>query len=183
MSTDLVRTIAFAYRYKAAEKLPGSTLRLVLAYDLRWFAPEDAKRAVARALEAGLLVEDGEDLRPTFDVAAVEVPVNFRPGAGVFHEPVPTDLPAAPAVGQTPRPAPAPAPAAAPAPAPAPAPASASASASASPAAAARSAAAAEERARRGNLVRAEVAELIVARRAGEDVRARAAALAQAMLT
>lgn len=158
--SDLVRALAFAFRRKGAEAVPGPDLRFVLAFDLRWLAPEDAKRAILRALQAGLLREDGDLLRPTFDVHAIEVPLNFRPGVAMLDEPIPADLPAPRAAALTP-PAPAP-------PSPAPSPLA--------------DAAALEERARRGHLVSLEAARLIVARREGRDVREEAARAAQRML-
>lgn len=138
--SDLVRTLAFAFRRKGADVVPGTELRLLLAYDLRWFAPEDAKRVVARAIELGLVEERDGTLRPLFDVAAVQVPLSFRPSLDVLEEPAPTSVPERPREGvrEDDR-------------------------------------AAMEERARRGGLVSLDVARLIVARRAGEDVRERAA--------
>lgn len=180
--SDLLRTLAFAYRRKGSDVVQGSDLRLLLAYDLRWFAPEDAKRVVHRGVELGLLRDEGEGrLRPVFDPAKVDVPLNFRPTPHVLDEEAPASFPPAPpptpagsSAPAAPRPADAPAPAAsapvasvpaAPAPAaPAPPPAQ-----PAGPPPALVEA----ERARRGGLIDAEVAALIVARRAGEDVSAK----------
>lgn len=94
--SDLLRTLSFAFRRKGGEVMPGNALRLMLAFDLNWFAPADAKRLVDRAVAGGLLVAEGEDLRVAFDPAAVEVPVGFKPSLAVLEEPFP-DLPAAPA--------------------------------------------------------------------------------------
>jgi hypothetical protein len=92
--SDLARVLAFAFRRKGAQRLPGTELRLLLAYDLRWFAPEDAKRVVAKAVSAGLLVETDGELEPSFDLAAVEVPLNFKPGLSILDEDAPVGLPA-----------------------------------------------------------------------------------------
>lgn len=115
--SDLLRTIAFAYRRKGELAMPSNALRLMLAFDLNWFAPADAKRAVERAVAGGLLVaeEGGEVLAIAFDPAAVDVPVGFRPTPDVLEEPFPA-LPAAPPPRASP-PAAAPAPAAPAAPA------------------------------------------------------------------
>lgn len=154
---DLARTLAFAFRRKGLAAMGGADLRLLLAYDLRWFAPEDAKRVVARGIETGLLILEGDDVRPSFDIAAVEIPVNFRPGPHVIEETAP---PLPPAKAR------APAPAAPPAPSPA-----------AAPAVDAHERAAEDERRKRGLLMSVEVARLVVRRRAGEDVAEDAAAL------
>jgi hypothetical protein len=76
---DLVRALAFAYRRRGADVMERSRLLHMLTFDLRWFSPDPAKRLVARALAGGLLEQAGDELRPTFDVAAVDIPVNFRP--------------------------------------------------------------------------------------------------------
>lgn len=164
MTSDLARTIAFAFRRKGLDAMPAGDLRLLLAYDLRWFAPEDAKRCVARAIETGLLHEGSGVARPTFDVRAIDIPLNFRPTTDVLEADV-TPLPPAPA----PAPAPAIAPPHAPAPLPSPAPAI--------------ERAAEDERRKRGLLLSVEVARLVVRRRAGEDVAAEAAALEARLLT
>lgn len=83
---DLARTIAFAYRRKGLGAMPGGDLRLMLAYDMRWFAPEDAKRVVQRGIDLGLLRDEAGSLRPTFDVQAIEIPLNFRPSVDVLQE-------------------------------------------------------------------------------------------------
>jgi len=164
--SDLARTIAFAFRRKGVDAMPAGELQLLLAFDLRWFAPEDARRAVQRAVETGLLVREGDALRVVFDLDAVAIPLNFRPGAGVLDE----DVPALPPSRATTHAAPAGAP---PVVAPPPAP----------PERARLQGAAEEERRRRGLLLSVEAAMLIVRRRAGEDVTEDAAALEAKLLS
>lgn len=145
---DLSRAVAFAYQRKGARVLPRMDLHMLLSMDMRWFAPEESKKVVARAVEVGLLVAEGDALRIAFDPASVDVPLTFRPNAkAILDEPI-TALPA-------PEPA-APAPPAA-------------------PARAASERDAELERARRGGLLTLDVARLVVARRHGEDVGARLA--------
>ncbi|HET6405231.1 MAG TPA: DUF2240 family protein [Candidatus Thermoplasmatota archaeon] len=170
MTSDLARAIAFAFRRKGVDAMPGGDLRLLLAYDLRWFAPEDAKRCVHRAVEAGLLREENGALRPSFDVHAIDIPLNFRPGPDAFE-------------GNVAPPPPAAASPAAPAPPPQAGPAAPAAPAAPPAAPAAIERAAEDERRRRGLMVSLDVARLIVRRRAGEDVAAEAAALEARRLT
>ena len=161
---DLARSLAFAFRRKGADAMPGSELRHLLAFDLRWFAPEDAKKVVLRALETGLLVQEGDDVRPSFDLGAVQIPLNFRPTTMVLEE-EPGALPAArsaPTVAAAPPPALAPPPAAAAAPD--------------------LQRAADDERRRRGLLISADLARLIVRRRLGEDVAEEAVKLEERLL-
>lgn len=140
MTDDLVRTLAFLFLRRGADVMERSKLLHMLTFDLRWLAPDQGKRALARALGAGLLREEGELVRAAFDPKLVEIPVNFRPRDGLADE-------TGPITGKVPW----------------------------------RGADEAEaERARRGGLVSREVAALIVARRKGEDVVERAAALLKA---
>ena len=144
--SDLLRTIAFAYQRKGARTMPRMELHMLLSMDLRWFAPEESKKVVARAIEWGLLTPEGDVLKIAFDATAVSVPLNFRPQArALLEEEAPSELPRA-------NPAPPPMP---------------------TPAPVHESRHDAElERARRGDLISLDVARLIVARRRGEDVRA-----------
>lgn len=144
--SDLLRAIAFAYQRKGARAMPRLDLHMLLSMDLRWFAPEESKKVVARALEAGLLSADGETLKIAFDPAGVQVPLSFRPQArALLEEPLP-EVPAAAKPAASPKPASMP-----------------------------RDDEAHAERAKRGGLLSLDVAKLVVARRAGEDVSARLA--------
>ncbi|HEV8595962.1 MAG TPA: DUF2240 family protein [Thermoplasmata archaeon] len=63
------------------------------SYKLRWFSPKEAQRLLQLGLDRGLLRADGGNLRPSFDLAAVTVPVNYRPGPGLLAPPPrPVDL-------------------------------------------------------------------------------------------
>ncbi|MFA5862123.1 MAG: DUF2240 family protein [Candidatus Thermoplasmatota archaeon] len=135
MTSDLVRTLAFAYKRRGADVMERAKLLHMLTFDLRWLSPDPTKRLVTRAIQAGLLVEEGEALRANFDAGAVEIPVNFRPRENVADDEGPHDAP--PAKDWSPDPA-------------------------------------AEERARRGGLMRTDVARLVIARRKGVDVREQA---------
>lgn len=146
--SDLLRALAFAYRRKGDDVMPGNALRLMLAFDLNWFAPADAKRFVERAVASNALVVEGEDLRLAFPRTAVEVPMGFRPTIAVLEEPFP-ELPRAAAAPVAPSPPP--------------------------PQLPTESDALDEEanaeRARRGGLLTLEVARLLVQRGKGEDVK------------
>lgn len=172
--SDLARTIAFAFRRKGVETMPGSELRLLLAYDLRWFAPEDAKKVVLRAIETGMLEQEGDAVRVAFDLATVQIPLNFRPTTAVLDEEIGAlpqkPMPSLAASVAAPAPGPAPAP---PPPAPAQPPVAGAGS---------HQRAADDERRKRGLLVSAELAQLIVRRRAGEDVAEEAARLEERLL-
>lgn len=161
--SDLLRTLSFAFRRKGDQVMPANGLRMLLAFDLNWFAPADAKRLVERALEGGLLAQEGDDLRLLFDRNGVEVPVGFRPTHAVLDEPIP----------EKPRSA-APPPAAPAAPAMRP---------ELPHAADPHEEEAQAERARRGNLLTLDVARLYVRRRHGEDVKPLLADAERALLS
>ncbi|MGK2230726.1 MAG: hypothetical protein ACI9QA_000886 [Methanobacteriota archaeon] len=66
-----------------------------LTGDLGWFEPGEAEDVLGAGVEEGLLNEDGEELRPSFDVGDVEID-GFEPssdlvddgGRGVFERAV-----------------------------------------------------------------------------------------------
>lgn len=143
MTSDLVRTLAFAYKRRGADVMERAKLLHMLTFDLRWFSPDPTKRLVTRAIQAGLLTEEGDLLRANFDASAVEIPINFRPRENVADDEGPHDAPGA-------KSAPDPA---------------------------------GEERARRGGLMRLDVARLVIARRKGDDVREQARELEARLAT
>lgn len=192
MTSDLVRTVASVFRRKGASDLSTAEFKHALSLDLRWFAPADARKLLAHAVNTGLVEEQGERVAALFDVARVDVPVAFRPTLDVLDEAppaLPSRLALPPAALPAARPASAPGsdPASAPAPAPlARAQASALGVLEEAVSAAARASGldradvekeVEDERVRRGGLFSADVAALVVARRRGVDVRALAARL------
>lgn len=94
MTGDLARTLAFAFRRRGAVSMERSRLLHLLAFDLRWFSPDPAKRVIQRALQAGLLREEGEKVALAFDADAVDIPLNYRPPDDLADaEAAPHDLP------------------------------------------------------------------------------------------
>ncbi|HVL87769.1 MAG TPA: DUF2240 family protein [Candidatus Thermoplasmatota archaeon] len=73
------RVLAAAFRRKGADALSRVHLKHVLSLDLGWFTPAQAKVLLDDAVREGLLAELGETLRPTFDLASIEVPAGWRP--------------------------------------------------------------------------------------------------------
>ena len=87
------RALAFLFRLEGGRPLSEKEFVQFASYRLSWFKPTEAQRLlrIARDLE---LVEmrDGR-LHPAFDVAALEVPMDFRPPASVLEAaPVAQDL-------------------------------------------------------------------------------------------
>lgn len=92
--SDALRALAFAFRRRGGGPMERAKLLHMLTFDLRWYSPDSAKRLLQAAIAAGLVRETDGVVAPDFDVAAVDVPVNFRPRD---EEPdLPTHAPRAP---------------------------------------------------------------------------------------
>jgi len=81
----LKETIAAAFKSKGKFEMSRDELVMTLSFDLGWFSHEKAKRVVEMAIRRGLL-EGNENLKPTFDVEEVEIPIDFKPTVDVFDE-------------------------------------------------------------------------------------------------
>lgn len=75
----LRNVIAAAFRSKGKKEVTRSELNYVFSFDLNWFTHEKSKQVVDTALKKGLLVEDGDKLKPSFDVDSIEIPLGFKP--------------------------------------------------------------------------------------------------------
>ncbi|MHB8606493.1 MAG: DUF2240 family protein [Thermoplasmatota archaeon] len=84
--SDLVTAVALVFRRKGTARLKKSEFKHAVSFDLNWFAPADAKALLEHAASQGLVAEEGEEVRATFDVASVVAPLDFRPTAAVLEE-------------------------------------------------------------------------------------------------
>lgn len=103
--SELLRVIAYVFRQQPKDRLGRNEFKQFLSFRLNWYPPGQAAQLLERALGAGLLVAEGEAVRPGFDVGAVDLPVSFRGSARALDEP----LSGAPAAPGAPAPPPAPA--------------------------------------------------------------------------
>jgi hypothetical protein len=71
--------LVFLARRQAARSMSAARWGHLLSLDLGWMNPGQARTFVDRAVKAGLLAVDGENLRLVLDPASVEVPRGFRP--------------------------------------------------------------------------------------------------------
>jgi hypothetical protein len=78
---ELRYAIALLLKRKGLGELSEREFVLSASMDLRWFPPRDAQRLLQLGLETKLLESHGGNIRPSFDVAAVEVPRDFVPTA------------------------------------------------------------------------------------------------------
>lgn len=86
---DLRNAIALLFKRKGQGELSEREFVLSASMDLRWFPPRDAQRLLQLGLETKLLDSFGGTLRPTFDLATVEVPSDFVPTAKILEAPTP----------------------------------------------------------------------------------------------
>ncbi|KCZ70679.1 hypothetical protein ANME2D_02702 [Candidatus Methanoperedens nitroreducens] len=82
--SDLIYSVSVPFKRKGKEVLKESEFILVLAIDLNWFNPEEAKNILNHAQRAGLVKRDGEIVTPAFDISSVEIPPGFRPGSDIL---------------------------------------------------------------------------------------------------
>lgn len=83
---DLEKTIAQAFRLRGKSRLNRTEFTLVLAYELKWFTPDESKDVIEAALKQGMLKEEGGKLIPAFNVKSTEVPRDFKPGKDILKE-------------------------------------------------------------------------------------------------
>lgn len=84
--SKLKMTVAQAFKLRGKSRLNRTELTFALAYELKWFTPEESKEVLEAALRLGLLTEEGGKLSPAFNAKDVDVPGDFRPGPDVLSE-------------------------------------------------------------------------------------------------
>ncbi|UZE92652.1 MAG: DUF2240 family protein [Methanosarcinales archaeon] len=84
--TELMRTVAMPFRKRGKTVLMVSEFIFALSLDLGWFSPEQAKRVLQVAKEAGLVAVKGDEISPNFDAATVEIPLGFKPELSQLKE-------------------------------------------------------------------------------------------------
>jgi hypothetical protein len=90
---DAEAALAFVATRQARRAMPPQEWVHVLSFGLGWMAPAQARQLVERALAAGLLATDGDDLRLTVDPASVAIPQLFRPRPGAQPETIASPAP------------------------------------------------------------------------------------------
>ncbi|RLI85889.1 MAG: DUF2240 domain-containing protein [Archaeoglobales archaeon] len=76
----MLRTIiAAAFKGKGKRSMPKSELTYVLSFDFKWFSHDKSKQVVELAIKKGFLIEEGDSVKPAFDVSSIEVPIDFKP--------------------------------------------------------------------------------------------------------
>lgn len=83
---SLKRTIALLFRRKGKERLTEREFVFSASMDLGWFPPKDAQRLLDVGLKQGLLAREEGGVRPQFDVASTDIPLDFAPTEAVLEE-------------------------------------------------------------------------------------------------
>ncbi len=93
MEEDPKTALAALFQIRGRDAISEADFVHEASYTLRWFSPREAQRFLQIGLDRGLLRADGGNLRPSFDISNVAVPVNYRPGPEVLAPPpTPMDL-------------------------------------------------------------------------------------------
>lgn len=85
--------LAALFQIRGREAISEADFVHETSYTLRWFSPKEAQKFLQIGLDRGLLLAERGNLRPSFDISHVAVPVNYRPGPDVLAPPpTPVDL-------------------------------------------------------------------------------------------
>ncbi|MEK6851129.1 MAG: DUF2240 family protein, partial [Candidatus Thermoplasmatota archaeon] len=87
MAEEPRTALAAFFRMRGADTISESEFVMETSYKLRWFTPKEAQRLLDIGRDRGLLRADAGNVRAAFDVEAVAVPVNYRPGPEVLAPP------------------------------------------------------------------------------------------------
>lgn len=101
--SELAQVVAYVFTRHGRATLGRNEFKQFLAFRAGWYSPSQAAQLLDRALQAGLLVEEAEQVRPGFDLASIELPMTFRGTPEALEGPV-----EAPALASAPAPAPPP---------------------------------------------------------------------------
>jgi hypothetical protein len=84
--SELKRSIAVLFRRKGKDFLTEREFVFSASMDLRWFSPKDAQRLLDAGISGGYLQRKNGNIFPTFDCAAIEVPLDYKPTNGIFEQ-------------------------------------------------------------------------------------------------
>lgn len=100
MSDEYTVCAAAFLRNKGKNIISDNEFLMSISMDLHWVPYSSAKNLLNALLERKIFVKSGGVLKPTFDIASVEVPVAYRPSQA-FVATLKTPVPAAPAPAES----------------------------------------------------------------------------------
>ena len=83
---SLTITVAAPFRNLRKDTLRKHEFIYYLAIDRRWMNRDEAETLIKIAGEQGLLDIKDDEIRPTFDVTAVGMPLGFKPSSEIFSK-------------------------------------------------------------------------------------------------
>lgn len=83
MDGDLRVCAAAFFRSRGKGVATEKEFLMGVSMDFHWMPYGEAKRVLATMLSDGVLVRSGDCVKPSFDIADVDVPVAYRPPAGL----------------------------------------------------------------------------------------------------
>lgn len=86
MASQAELVIAFVFNRSGKTELSFSDMYLTLSMELNWFTPEDAKDFLEKAIEEKLLTKKDNQIRPSFDVSKINIPVGYVPKGSLFEK-------------------------------------------------------------------------------------------------
>ena len=93
MGEEPKTALAALFQMRGRDTITESDFVFDASMKLRWFTPKEAQRLMQIGVDRGLLRASSGNIRASFDVGEVAVPVNYRPGPDVLAAPVrPADL-------------------------------------------------------------------------------------------
>ncbi len=85
------RAVAFLFRLEGGRPLSEKEFVQFASYRLKWFKPTEAQRLLRVAQDLRVVELREGLLRPTFDAAGFEVPVDYRPPPGILERAPPAE--------------------------------------------------------------------------------------------
>ncbi|MEI8330387.1 MAG: DUF2240 family protein [Methanomicrobiales archaeon] len=78
-------TIAAPFKHTRKAGMRKNELVYYYALDRKWMSTEQANQLLKRAEEVGLLGLDNGTYTPRFDLAAITIPIGFKPTSAIFE--------------------------------------------------------------------------------------------------
>lgn len=79
MSEDLRHAVAMLFRQRGKKTMTEKEFLFGASIDFHWFPYPEAQKMLDMAKYTKLVTEEVGELKPSFDVGSVDVPVGFRP--------------------------------------------------------------------------------------------------------
>lgn len=76
--------VAAPFKHMRKERLQRSEFVFYIAIDRKWMNKEQANQLLERAKSEGLIEIEGGAIRPLFDLAAISIPLGFRPTSDIL---------------------------------------------------------------------------------------------------